>query len=77
MARRDETPPYQSDYPNKYTDNELLSAVERHGPATPTAEIADDVGCSQWTATRRLNELLDAGLVERREVGTAYVWSLK
>ena len=68
--------PYQADHAKQYTDEQFVSAVKQHGPAATTREVAETVGCSQFTASRRLNELVDEGRVSKKQAGQAFVWTV-
>jgi len=63
-------------YTDAYTNEDLLEAIREHGGAAATLEIAEMVGCHRDTARRRLNNLTEAGKVQRRDVGDAALWLL-
>lgn len=73
MPERDEdTGQYQPDYP----DDAFLDALDQLGGSALTPEVSEVVGCDQATANRRLRQLEDAGLVERRQPQQTILWSL-
>lgn len=59
----------------EYPDGDVLDAVAADEPAT-AADVAESIGCSHRTATRRLRELADRGRLDRKMAGTAYVYML-
>lgn len=64
------------EYVDTYPEEEFLQAIESHGGAAATLGIAEAVSCHRDTARRRLNELAEAGVVERRDVGDAALWMI-
>lgn len=60
-------------FSEQYPDDDFISAVE-HLSVGSTQNIADEVGCSYDLAYRRLQTLKENGVVEREEVGGAFVW---
>lgn len=63
-------------YTDAYTDEDFLAAIRSLDGGAGTLEIAQAVGCHRDTARRRLNELVEAGKVRRRDVGDAAFWML-
>lgn len=63
-------------YTTEYRDDDFLDALREQGGSSGTLDVAQQVGCDRDTARRRLNALVDAGEVERRDVGDAALWSL-
>lgn len=59
-----------------YQTDAFVQAVEEHGPAVGTQEIADEIGCTRDTAYGRLMDLADDGVVETRKVGFSRLWSV-
>ena len=57
----------------KYTDEQFISAVETHAPAS-TSEVCDAVGCSSDNAYRRLKQLENEGRVESKMAGNSLIW---
>ena len=43
-------------------------------PALTTRDVSDALGCSREVAHKRLQELSDEGLLERRESGRTVLW---
>jgi predicted ArsR family transcriptional regulator len=62
------------EYVDTYPTDEFLQAIRERDGAAGTLEIAEAVGCHRDTARRRLNELAEAGVVRRRDVGDAALW---
>jgi uncharacterized membrane protein len=60
----------------KYPLDDFVQAVESEGGEATTPEIRTEVGCSPETARRRMKELENNGIVERREIGPTLVWQL-
>ncbi|EMA48687.1 putative transcriptional regulator [Halococcus thailandensis JCM 13552] len=58
----------------KYPLDDFVQAVESSGGEATTPEVTAEVGCSPETARRRMKELEDNGVVERREIGPTLVW---
>lgn len=67
--RDDKTGKFDREYPQK----EFLDAITEIETAT-TSRVAEYVGCSYDLAYRRLNELLDDGKVEKKEIGGSFIW---
>lgn len=63
-------------YVDTYPTDAFLDGLRDHDGAASTVEIAETVGCHRDTARRRLNELVDAGELRRRDVGDAALWML-
>lgn len=64
------------EYSEQYCDDEFINAVSSLDLST-TNNIADRVGCSYNLAYRRLQTLLEDGLVEKSEVGGSFLWHMK
>lgn len=58
------------------SDEVFIDAVSGAGGAT-TEEVADRVGCDRRTARDRLDELEEAGQVEKREIENSLFWTTK
>lgn len=60
--------------PNELFDDETFTdAVAHHSPAF-TQEVAEYVGCVPATATIRLNDLAEKGVIQKKKVGRSVVW---
>ncbi|OYR67539.1 hypothetical protein DJ79_08865 [Halorubrum ezzemoulense] len=57
----------------KYTDEQFVTAVKRHSPAS-TREVSDAVGCSSDNAYRRLKSLESMGEVGSKMAGNSLIW---
>lgn len=67
--------------PPAVSDQEILRGVYRTladstDPAATTAEIAEQVSIKREGLGRRLNDLVERGLVKRKQVGVSYIWWL-
>jgi predicted transcriptional regulator len=62
-------------YTAVYTDNDFLSAVSEHEPAS-TNEVANAVGCVHQNADYRLRQLEERDEVRSKKVGRELVWML-
>lgn len=67
--------------PPAVSDQEILRGVYRSlsdsaDPAATTAEIAEQLPIKREGLGRRLNDLVERGLVERKQVGVSYIWWL-
>lgn len=62
--------------PKKVSDNEVMEVLrEADDPVMTAREIGDALGESRRTLHRRLDELHDEGLVEKKTVGgRSVVW---
>jgi predicted ArsR family transcriptional regulator len=60
----------------KYPLDDFIQAVESEDGEATTPEITTEVGCSPETARRRMKELEDNGVVERRKIGQTLFWQL-
>lgn len=49
---------------------------EQGTPAVPTSDLADGIDFSRKAVQKRLNELYEAGDVDRRPAGRGYIWWL-
>lgn len=57
-------------YRAEYTTEDVLSVFETASlPVLTAPEVAENIGCSRVTARNRLEELVDAGRLQRKEVG--------
>lgn len=63
-------------FDESYRDNEFLEALRERGGQAGSGDVAEIVGCSRRTATRRLSALAKAGKVSRGNVGNATLWSV-
>lgn len=70
--RDDDTGQYTDTYPTE----DFIEAIRDHGGAAGTREIADAIDCHRDTARRRLNDLVEEGLIVRRDVGDAALWMI-
>lgn len=70
--RDEESGKYTDAYPNEA----FLSTLDDLGGAAGTRAVAKQVGCHRDTARRRLAELADKEIIDRREVGDSMLWSL-
>lgn len=62
----------------KYTPEEVLETFETIDEAVIlTSDIAEELGCSNETARRRLNDLYDEGRIDKRTFGRQTVWWLR
>ena len=57
----------------KFTDEELLAAIDDMEPVG-TSEVADHFDCSQQAAYQRLRDLHEEGNIDSKLVGGARVW---
>lgn len=65
--------------PPAVSDYEILRALDRAvreaaSPVVTTGEITERLPIKREGAGRRLNELAENGLIERKQVGASYVW---
>jgi len=70
--RDEESGEYTDTYPNET----LIDALSDIGGAAGTRAVAEQIGCHRDTARRRLTELVERGLVQRRTVGDSTLWLL-
>lgn len=54
----------------------FMEAIREMGGEAGTQTIAERVGCSYETAYKKLQKLKDAGDVDHRQVGNAYLWEV-
>lgn len=59
----------------KFDDDEFVSAVKEHQPAS-TKEVAETVGCERQTADYRLRQLADDDSITKKMVGNSLAWSV-
>jgi predicted ArsR family transcriptional regulator len=65
----------EGNYGAQFTVTDVLEVFESIDEvAVITSDIADELGCSKQTARRRLNELHDAGRINKRTFGQQTVW---
>lgn len=64
-------------FTERYGEETFLEALEDHEGAASTTEVAEAVGCSYRTAHAKLTALAEAGELESRQVGNAYLWQLE
>lgn len=57
----------------KFTDEELLAAIDDMEPVG-TSEVADHFDCSQQAVYQRLSDLHEEGDIASKLVGGARVW---
>ena len=59
----------------KVTDNQLIALIDgnKH-PVASAAELADELGMTRTGVTKRLNQMYENNLVNRKSVGSGYVW---
>lgn len=58
-----------------YSDDDFLTAV-RELEVAGTGEVADVVGCTTENARVRLNDLVNRGELEKREIGGRNIYRL-
>jgi hypothetical protein len=61
-------------FTERYPREAFLNAVSSLDTAT-TSRVAEKVGCSYDLAYRRLNSLCDEGLIQKKEIGSSFVWT--
>lgn len=61
-------------YTKSYTPEMVLEAIDDHGGAASTSDVAETIGSSRRLALKRLRELEEDGRVTAREVGNTYLW---
>ena len=65
----------EGNYGAQFTVNDVLEVFESIDEAVViTSDIANELGCSKQTARRRLNDLHDAGRINKRTFGQQTVW---
>lgn len=57
----------------KYSDEQFVSAVQKHSPAS-TSEVSSAVGCSSDNAYRRLKRLESDKKVRSKMAGNSLIW---
>ena len=60
----------------RYDDEAFLAALRAVDGWAFTGEVAETVGCSTHTVVRRLDDLAEAGAVNKRLAGPVYLWEL-
>lgn len=73
MADRDDSGAFVETYP----EDAFIDALRELGGSGSTQEVADAVGCAYRTSHAKLTDLAEAGDVDRRRVGQAYLWMLE
>lgn len=58
----------------RFTTDDFLGAITAVSGTATTGKIADRVGCSNDLALQRLHALAEQGVIERENVGNAYLW---
>jgi DeoR/GlpR family transcriptional regulator of sugar metabolism len=58
----------------KYPRDLFIQILKNKDGEATTTEITDEAGCSNETTRRKMSELEDRGVVEKREIGTVFVW---
>lgn len=58
----------------KHEDEDFLGALQEHGGAASTTEIAETVGANRRTTHYRLDKLRDQGRISSRKVGNSLLW---
>lgn len=61
-------------YKKSYTTEMVLEAIDEHGGAASTSDVAETIGSSRRLALRRLRELEERNVVSARGVGNTYLW---
>lgn len=81
MARNDSNPSPGADrdensgrFTVTYPPGEFVEAIRNEGGEAGTKAVAERVGCSYETAYKKLRALEEAGTLEPRKVGNAYLW---
>lgn len=65
----------QGQYVERMTEDEILNLYERlPGPVIATTDVAEHFDSTTEGARRKLNDLCDAGVLERRKVGGTRVY---
>ncbi|WP_204367395.1 N-6 DNA methylase [Natrinema altunense] len=62
-------------YVTTYSPAKILLYLAEHGEGT-TADIREFLDCSHSTALKKLHSLEDVGILNARQFGNAYVWTL-
>ena len=65
-----------NDYTNSYLTRDFVKALRALGGSAATKELSEEVGCHRETARRRMIEMEEKGMVTRRDVGDAALWTL-
>jgi hypothetical protein len=65
----------EGNYGRQFTVEAVREAFETiDEPVIITSDVAEQLGCSGETARKRLNDLYDAGVVNKRTFGQQTVW---
>lgn len=59
-----------------YPLDAFVDAIREMGGEAGTKAVAERIGCSYETAYKKLQTLKDAGEVDHRQVGNAYLWEV-
>lgn len=66
---------HPSRFEEQFSHDAILQAVaEAPWPVALASDVAESVGCSKQTARKKLNELHEAGRVEKRDAVTVTFW---
>lgn len=57
-------------FKKKYTEDQVIEAIEQHSNVISSRQIADKLGCSKLTVDNLLKDLLASGEVNRVNLGT-------
>lgn len=68
--RDEETGQFTETYP----PDAFIDTIREEGGKAGTKAVAERVGCSYETAYKKLHALADAGEIDYRQVGNAYLW---
>lgn len=64
-------------YTSEYDPEDFLDALRAHGgTVVQTRAVVYEVGCARDTAIAYLEQLVEAGDVEKHEVGSSFAWSI-
>lgn len=63
-------------FTERYPTAAFVEAIRDAGGDAGTQAVADEVGCSYETAYKKLQSLDDAGAIDHRQVGNAYLWEV-
>lgn len=68
--RDDDTGQFTEEYP----PDVFVNAIEAHGGTAGTKDVEDAIGCSYELAYKKLHQLADDGVIDRRKVGNVNLW---
>lgn len=57
-------------FEKRYTEDQVIEAIEQHSNVISSRQIADKLGCSKLTVDNLLKDLLASGEVDRVNLGT-------